>query len=49
MEKEKLYVFLRKLVNEGKGDQIYNLFDVHTSKLIVTMTAKLMLDSLGFY
>ena len=48
MEKETLYEFLRKLVNEGKGEQIYNLFDVDCTQVIVTMTAKSMLECLGY-
>lgn len=47
MKKETLYEFLRKLVNEGKGEQIYNLFDVDCSMVLVTMSAKSMLECLG--
>lgn len=47
MEQITLYEFLRKLVNEGKGEQIYNLFDCNASMVIVTMTAKSMLECLG--
>ena len=48
MEKQTLYDFLRELVDDGKGDVIYNLFGFNVDKLIVTMSAKSMLDTLGF-
>lgn len=48
MEKITLDDFLRKLVNECKGDQNYNLFDVNASMVIVTTTAKLMLETIGY-
>lgn len=48
MEKTTLYDYLRKLVYEGKGEQIYNLFDINTSMVIVTASVKTMLDILGF-
>lgn len=48
MEQITLYEFLRKLVNEGKGEQIYNLFNYNASMVIVTMTAKSMLECLGY-
>lgn len=48
MEKQTLYVFLRELVDDGKGDIIYNLFSFNVDMLIVTMSAKSMLDTLGF-
>lgn len=46
--KKTLYDFLRELVDGGKGDIIYNLFSFNVDMLIVTMSAKSMLDSLGF-
>lgn len=49
MEKQTLYELLRKLVNEGKGEQIYNLFDGDCTMVLVTMTAKSMLECLGYY
>lgn len=48
MEKQTLYDFLRELVDEGKGDIIYNLFSFNVDMVIVTMSAKSMLDTLGF-
>lgn len=48
MEKQTLYDFLRELVDGGKGDIIYNLFSINVDMLIVTMSAKSMLDTLGF-
>lgn len=48
MEKQTLYDFLRELVDDGKGDIIYNLFGINVDMLIVTMSAKSMLDTLGF-
>lgn len=48
MEKQTLYDFLRELVDDGKGDVIYKLLDFNESMIIVTMSAKSMLDSLGF-
>lgn len=48
MEKQTLYDFLRELVDDGKGDIIYNLFNFNVDMLIVTMSAKSMLDTLGF-
>lgn len=48
MKKQTLYEFLRELVDGGKGDIIYNLFSFNVDMLIVTMSAKSMLDSLGF-
>lgn len=48
MEKQTLYDFLRELVDDGKGDIIYNLFSFNVDMLIVTMSAKSMLDTLGF-
>ena len=48
MEKQTLYDFLRELVDDGKGDIIYNLFNFNVDILIVTMSAKSMLDTLGF-
>lgn len=41
-------IFLRELVDDGKGDIIYNLFSINVDMLIVTMSAKSMLDTLGF-
>lgn len=46
--KKTLYDFLRELVDGGKGDIIYNLFSINVDMLIVTMSAKSMLDTLGF-
>ena len=46
--KKTLYDFLRELVDDGKGDIIYKLFSINVDMLIVTMTAKSMLDTLGF-
>ena len=46
--KKTLYDFLRELVDGGKGDIIYNLFSFNVDMFIVTMSAKSMLDSLGF-
>jgi hypothetical protein len=46
--KKTLYDFLRELVDNGKGDIIYNLFSFNVDMLIVTMSAKSMLDTLGF-
>lgn len=46
--KNTLYDFLRELVDGGKGDIIYNLFSINVDMLIVTMSAKSMLDTLGF-
>lgn len=48
MEKRTLYDFLREIVDDGKGDIIYNLFSFNVDMLIVTMSAKSMLDTLGF-
>lgn len=48
MEKQTLYDFLRELVDDGKGDLIYNLFSLKVDMLICTMSARLMLDNLGF-
>ena len=48
MEQITLYEILIKLVNEGKGEQIYNLFDRNASMAIVTMTAETMLECLGY-
>lgn len=48
MEKQTLYGFLRELVKDGKGDIIYNLFSFNVDMLIVRMSAKSMLDTLGF-
>lgn len=45
--KKTLYDFLRELVDDGKGDIIYNLFSFNVDMLIVTMSAKSMLDTLG--
>ena len=39
---------LRELVDDGKGDLIYNLFGLKVDMLICTMSARLMLDTLGF-
>lgn len=47
-EKKKTLYVLRELVDEGKGDIIYNLFSINIDILIVTMSAKSMLDTLGF-
>lgn len=48
MEKQTLYDFLRELVDDGKRDIIYNLFSLNLDILIVTMSARSMLDTLGF-
>lgn len=48
MEKQTLYEFLRELVDAGKGDEIYKLLDFNVSMILVTMSAKSMLYSLGF-
>lgn len=45
--KKTLYKFLRELVDDGKGDIIYNLFSINVDMVIVTMDAKSMLDTLG--
>lgn len=47
-KKKTLYDFLRELVDDGKGDIIYNLFSINVDMLIVTMSAKSMLDTLRF-
>lgn len=44
----KHYMILRELVDGGKGDKIYNLFTFNVDMVIVTMSAKSMLDTLGF-
>ena len=48
MKKQTLYDFLRELVDNGKGDMIFNLFGFNVEVLIVTMSAKSMLDTLGY-
>lgn len=48
MEKQTLYDFLRELVVDGKGDVIYKLFSLKLDMVICTMSAKSMLDTLGF-
>lgn len=48
MEKQTLYDFLRELVDDGKGDRIYSLFGFNVDVLIGTMSAKSMLDTLGY-
>lgn len=48
MEKQTLYDFLRELVDDGKGDKIYNLFGFNVEVFIVTMSAKSMLYTLGY-
>ena len=47
MEKQTLYDFLRELVDDGKGDIIYNLFSSNEDMVICRMSARLMLDTLG--
>ena len=47
-KKNKHYMILRELVDDGKGDIIYNLFGFNVDMLIVTMSAKSMLDTLGY-
>lgn len=47
MEKQTLYNFLRELV-DGKGDIIYNLFSLNIDMVICRMSARSMLDTLGF-
>lgn len=48
MEKQTLYNFLRELVDDGKGDIIYNLFSLNIDMVICSMSARSMLDTLGF-
>lgn len=48
MEKQTLYDFLRELVDDGKGDVIYNLFSLNVDMVICSMSARSMLDTLGF-
>lgn len=48
MEKRTLYDFLRKLVDDGKGDIIYNLFSLNVDMVICRMSVRSMLDTLGF-
>lgn len=48
MEKQTLYDFLRELVDDGKGDVIYNLFSLNVDMVICRMSARSMLDTLGF-
>lgn len=48
MEKQTLYDFLRELVDDGKGDKIYKLFSSKEDMLIVKMSARSMLDALGY-
>ena len=45
---KKHYMILREKVDDGKGDIIYNLFSINVDMLIVTMSARSMLDTLGF-
>lgn len=45
---KKHYMILIELVDGGKGDKIYNLFTFNFDMLIVTMSAKSMLDTLWF-
>lgn len=37
-------MILRELVDDGKGDEIYKLLDFNESMILVTMSAKSMLD-----
>lgn len=46
--KKTLYDFLRELVDDGKGDIIYNLFSLNVDMVICRMSARSMLDTLGF-
>lgn len=48
MEKQTLYDFLRELVDDGKGDKIYDLFSINVDMIIVTMSAKSMLDRIVY-
>ena len=45
-----IYIFICYVggIKNGKGDIIYNLFSFNVDMLIVTMSAKSMLDTLGF-
>lgn len=46
--KKTLYEFLREKVDDGKGDIIYNLFSSNEDMVICRMSARSMLDTLGF-
>lgn len=48
MEKQTLYDFLRELVDDGKGDIIYDLFSLNIDMVICRMSARSMLDRIVY-
>lgn len=49
MERKSLCLFLNLLIEYGKGEENYYLFDITSRLLVKKMSAKMMLEKLGYY
>lgn len=49
MEQKSLIYVLTSLIENGKGDERYYLFDSNDTLIVRNMSAKMMLENLGYY
>lgn len=49
MEQKSLIYVLQSLIENGKGDESYYLFDSNDSLIVRNMSAKMMLENLSYY
>lgn len=49
MERKSLTCVLKSLIENGKGDETYYLFDSNDNLILKKMSAKMMLGQLGYY
>lgn len=49
MERKSLACVLNLLIENGKGDETYYLFDINDNLIVKKMSVKTMLGKLGYY
>ena len=49
MERKSLICVLTSLIENGKGDETYYLFDSNDNLIVKKMSVKTMLEQLGYY
>lgn len=49
MERKSLIYVLNSLIENGKGDESYYLFDINDTLIVRKMSVEMMLENLGYY
>lgn len=49
MERKSLIYVLNSLIENGKGDESYYLFDINDTLIVRKMSSEMILEKLGYY